>query len=197
MGIETHPVWRGWSRSVLLPEVAAAECEPSISPARDRTWPTLSQGSNGIFLQQLCLLTAAKHSLMPSQRLLKVKGTQSCLTLCDPMDYTVHGILQARILEWDHIPNPGNEPRPPALQADSLPAEPPGKPKNTGVGSLSLLQWIFPTQELKWSLLHCSQILYKLAIREEILRGILSLFCLSWPEWILWILPPVSAEGRR
>ena len=26
--------------------------------------------------------------------------TQSCLTLCDPMDYTVHGILQARILEW-------------------------------------------------------------------------------------------------
>ena len=29
----------------------------------------------------------------------KVKVTQSCLTLCDPMDYTVHGILQARILE--------------------------------------------------------------------------------------------------
>ena len=30
----------------------------------------------------------------------KVKVTQSCPTLCDPMDYTVHGILQARILEW-------------------------------------------------------------------------------------------------
>ena len=30
----------------------------------------------------------------------KVKVLQSCLTLCDPMDYTVHGILQARILEW-------------------------------------------------------------------------------------------------
>ena len=29
-----------------------------------------------------------------------VKVAQSCLTLCDPMDYTVHGILQARILEW-------------------------------------------------------------------------------------------------
>ena len=28
------------------------------------------------------------------------KVAQSCLTLCDPMDYTVHGILQARILEW-------------------------------------------------------------------------------------------------
>ena len=39
------------------------------------------------------------------------------------------------------------KPRPPTLQADSLPAEPPGKPKNTGVGSLSLLQQVFPTQE--------------------------------------------------
>ena len=37
------------------------------------------------------------------------------------------------------------EPRSPALQADSLPAEPQGKPKNTGVDSLSLLQGIFPT----------------------------------------------------
>ena len=34
------------------------------------------------------------------QKQLKVKVTQSCLTLCDPMNYTVHGILQARILEW-------------------------------------------------------------------------------------------------
>ena len=34
------------------------------------------------------------------------------------------------------------------MQVDSLPVEPPGKPKNTGVGSLPLLQQIFPTQEL-------------------------------------------------
>ena len=33
-----------------------------------------------------------------------VKVTQSCPVLCDPMDYTVHGILQARILEWVVIP---------------------------------------------------------------------------------------------
>ena len=46
------------------------------------------------------------------------------------------------------LPNPGIEPRSPALQADSLPAEPQGKPKNTRGGSLSLLQWIFLTQEL-------------------------------------------------
>ena len=33
-----------------------------------------------------------------------VKVTQSCPTLCDPMDYIVHGILQARILEWVAFP---------------------------------------------------------------------------------------------
>ena len=45
------------------------------------------------------------------------------------------------------LPNPGIKPRSPSLQADSLPAESPGKPKNTGMGSLSLLQWNFPTRE--------------------------------------------------
>ena len=34
----------------------------------------------------------------------KVKVAQSCLTLCNHMDYTVHGILQARILEWVAVP---------------------------------------------------------------------------------------------
>ena len=34
----------------------------------------------------------------------KVKVAQSCLTLCNPMDYRVHGILQARILEWAAVP---------------------------------------------------------------------------------------------
>ena len=44
------------------------------------------------------------------------------------------------------LPNPGIKPRYPALQVDSLPAEPQGKPKNTGVGSLPLLHGIFPNQ---------------------------------------------------
>ena len=63
-----------------------------------------------------------------------VKVAQLCPTLCDPMDYIVHGIHQARILEWVAIsfsrglPNPGIELRSPALKADSLPAEPQGKP---------------------------------------------------------------------
>ena len=64
----------------------------------------------------------------------KVKVTQSCLTLCDPIDYTVHGILQARILEWVVIPfssgssGPRNQTGSPALQVDSLPTELLGKP---------------------------------------------------------------------
>ena len=91
--------------------------------------------------------------------------TQSCPTLRDPMSHTVHGILQARILEWVAVlfSRGSSQPRdrtqqgiePPALQEDSLPAEPPGKPKNIGVGSLSVLQGIFPTR----GLLHCRQIL--------------------------------------
>ena len=55
--------------------------------------------------------------------------SQSCLTLCDPMDYTA----------WN---SPG---------------------QNTGVGSLSLLQGIFPTQQSNRGLLHCRQILYQLS----------------------------------
>ena len=49
------------------------------------------------------------------------------------------------------------------MKADSLPSEPPGKPKNTGVGSLSLLQGNFPTQELNQDLLHCRQLPYQLS----------------------------------
>ena len=58
----------------------------------------------------------------------EVKVAQLCLTLWDPMDSTVHGILQARILGWVAIPfsrdlpNSGIEPRSLTLQADSLPA---------------------------------------------------------------------------
>ena len=65
------------------------------------------------------------------------------------------------------LPNPGIEPRSPALQADSLPSESPRKPKNTGVGSLFLLQGIFPTQELNQSLLHCRWILYQLSYQRS------------------------------
>ena len=69
----------------------------------------------------------------------RVLVAQLCLTLCDPMvcsppGFPVHGIFQARILEWVPIPfsggssNPGIEPRSPSLQMDALPSELPGKP---------------------------------------------------------------------
>ena len=96
---------------------------------------------------------------------------QLCPTLCHPMDCSppgssVQGILQAR--NWSGLPrpppgdspNPGIEPRSPTLQADSVPSEPTRKPKNTAVGSLSLLQGIFPTQKSNQGLLHYRQILY-------------------------------------
>ena len=66
------------------------------------------------------------------------------------------------------LPHPGIEPRSPTLQADSLPTEPLGKPKNTGVGSLSFLQQIFLTQELNQGLLHCREILYQLNYPESL-----------------------------
>ena len=164
------------------------------------------------------------------------------------MEYTVHGILQARILEWIAFPFsrgsslPRHRPRSPALQADRLPAKPQGKPwilewvaypfssgssqprnwtrvfcfagrffinwaireadkvkvtqscptwqphglyspwnspgPNSGVGSLSLLQGIFPTQGSKQGLPRCRQILYQLshkgspiAIYCQLIRG--------------------------
>ena len=63
------------------------------------------------------------------------------------------------------LPDLGIKPRSPTLQADSSPPEPGGKPKNTGVGSLSLLQVIVLTQESNQGLLHCRQILYQLSYR--------------------------------
>ena len=67
------------------------------------------------------------------------------------------------------FPNPGMEPRSSALKADSLPTEPPGKPKNTGVGSISLiLQGI--SQPRNWTGVSCiaGRLLTSWAIREAL-----------------------------
>ena len=95
----------------------------------------------------------------------EVYVAQSCLTLGKPMDYTVHGILQARILEWVAFPF-FKEIFP--TQGSSL-----GLPhcrqtvhwlshreaQEYWSGYLSLLQQIFPTQESNQGLLHCRPIL--------------------------------------
>ena len=103
-----------------------------------------------------------------------MKVTQSCL-FCSPMDYTVHGILQVRTLEWVACPfsRGSSQPRDQTQVSriaggfSSL-AEPQRKPKNTGVGSLSLLQGFFPTQEWNRGLLHCRWNIYQLSHRESL-----------------------------
>ena len=87
---------------------------------------------------------------------LKVKVTQPCLTLCNPMDYTDHGILQA----W--IP--------------------------TGVGSLFLLQGIFPTQGSNPGLPHCRWILYQLSYQGSP-YGCLELDIRRGDLTHLWVMP--------
>ena len=78
---------------------------------------------------------------------LKVKVSQSCPTLCDPMDYTVHG-------------------------------------QNIGVGSLSLLQGIFPTQGLNPGLPHCRWIQYQLNYKKSL-------------RILEWLAYPFSSESSQ
>ena len=96
----------------------------------------------------------------------EAKVAQSRITLCYPIDFAVHGIVQARIMEWVAFPfSRGSwiKPRSPTVRMDSLPAEPQGKPKNTGVGGLSLFQRIFLTEELNRGLLLCRRLLFQLS----------------------------------
>ena len=105
-----------------------------------RSW---TNAQEAIRDQEFCIhLVSECHWLrFLSCFLLKVLVTQSCPALCDPMDSSVpgssdHRILQARILECichsfpslGDLPDPGIEPKSPAVQADSLPSELPGKP---------------------------------------------------------------------
>ena len=96
--------------------------------------------------------------------------TKLCPTLCNPMDCSPPWGF-SRQEYWSGLPcpppgdlaNPGTEPRSWALQVDSLPAEPKGKPKSSRVKGLLLLQQIFPTQEQKRGFLHPRRTLYQLS----------------------------------
>ena len=70
---------------------------------------------------------------------------------------------------WCLAAFPGIEPRSPALQVDSLPAEPQGKPMTTGMVSLSLLQQIFLIQEVNWGSCITGRFFTNWAIREALL----------------------------
>ena len=99
----------------------------------------------------------------------EVKATQSCPTLWDP--WTIHSPWNSPSQNTGGSTFPisrrSSQPRDrtqvSCTAGGLFPSEPQGKPKNTGVGSLSLHQKIFPTQESNWSPLYCRQILYQLS----------------------------------
>ena len=88
---------------------------------------------------------------------------QSCPTLCDPVDHTVHGILQAKILEWVTFPFSRGSCQPRVLTQVSciaggfFPSWATREAQEYWSGSLSLLQQTSPTQESNWGVLHCRQ----------------------------------------
>ena len=122
----------------------------------------------------------------------EVKVAQSCPTLCNPMDYTVHGILQARILEWVVFPFSRGSPQPQDRihvfhTADRFfTSWATREPKNTAVGSLSLLRWIFPTQESNLGLLHCRWILYHLSYEGSLEFGFYNILTID-KNRLLWL----------
>ena len=83
--------------------------------------------------------------------------------------WIVHGILQARILEWVAFPfsrvpsQPRDQTQVSCITGGFFTSWATRGPKNTGVGSLSLFQGTFPSQESNQGLLHCRQILYQLS----------------------------------
>ena len=106
---------------------------------------------------------------------------------CSPPASTVHGTVQARILEWVAMSSSRGSSRHrnwilvSHITGRFLLSEPPGKPRNTAVGSLSLLQGIFPNQESNWVLRHWRWILYQLSYVD-----------LSQPLWNLTLVLPAS-----
>ena len=107
---------------------------------------------------------------------------QLCLTLCHPIDCSMPGSSMWGFSRQEYwrglpcplprdLPNPGIKPRSPTLQAYSLLSESPGKPKNTGVGSLPLLQWIFPIQGWNQGVLHCRWVLYQLRYQGNLVNS--------------------------
>ena len=131
-----------------------------IQPLLIPTTTTLAQitiTSSLTWIKAIILPTSLSISILAP--LMKVKVAQSCPSLYDPVGYTVHGILQARILEWvafpfprGDLPNPGIEPRSPALQVDSLPTEPSGKCSSYSIPSTQWLEQSFKTGISKLSL---------------------------------------------
>ena len=116
-----------WCDDVVFGMGTFLSCDQAWGPRRVRSRKKYRNCVLGITIELLLF-----------QPWVKSEVTQSCPTLCDPMDGSLpgssfHSIFQAKY--WSglpfpspgDLPNPGIEPGSPALQADALPSEPPGK----------------------------------------------------------------------
>ena len=122
-------------------------------------------------------LTEESHSassLFPPKYMYMLSRFNCVWLFCDPIDcslpgFSVHGVLQVRILEWVAIPfsrrssQSRDRTHVSHIAGGFFTSWATKKPKNIGVGSLSLFQWIFPTQELNQALLHCRWIFHQLS----------------------------------
>ena len=113
----------------------------------------------------------------------EVKATQSCPTLCDPMD-SIHGILQARILEWVAVPfsrgssQPRDQTQISHMAGGFFTSWATKKAQEYWRGSLSLLQRTFLTQESNQGLLHCRcRFFTNWAMREALIQYLMYFFC--------------------
>ena len=104
------------------------ECSQQMTVTWSELWLLSSIGTMNIFISHL--VTAYMEI---SFILIESESHSVVSDFCNTMDYTVHGILLARILEWVAVPfsrgssQPRDQTQSPTLQVDSLPAEPPGK----------------------------------------------------------------------
>ena len=125
---------------------------------------------------------AVKQEVKSFSCIWKGKVAESRLTLCDQwaplsMEFSKQDFWSGYLfLSPENLPNSGIKLKSPALQAESLLFEPPGKPKNTGVGSRFLLQRVFPTPGSNRGLLHCRWILYQLSYQGSLGASILSAY---------------------
>ena len=143
-GVGCHTLLQG-----IFPTQGSNPCFPHC---RQILYHLSHHGSPWILKWAACPLS---KGIFPSQE------SNQGLLHCRQILYHLSHKASPRILEWAAYPFsrgsswPRNQTVISSLQVDSLPTEPLVKPKNTGVGSLSLLQGIFPTQESNRGLLHC------------------------------------------
>ena len=125
--------------------------------------------------------------------------TKSCLTPCNPVECSLpssslHGTLEARIPEWVVMPSSrGSNPGLLNCKWILYCLNHQGKPKHSGLDSLSLLQGIFPAQESNQALLPYGQSLYQLNYQES--PVLVAQSCLTLCDPMDCSLPGSSAHG--